>query len=134
MAPNPSPATPPPPPPREERSSPRLRTPSLASVGLILAGASAVHATLRDISRQGAGLARRGRVELAAGTSVRLEIHEPGSEQCHRLSAKVRWSRFAGLNTYIGLRFDTPLPANHPLLNALLAGAHPSGVDSARRA
>lgn len=100
-------------------------------MGLILAGASAVHATLRDISRQGAGLARRGRVELAAGTSVRLEIHEPGSEACHRLSAKVRWSRFAGLNTYIGLRFDTPLPANHPLLQALAAGADPSGAGSA---
>jgi hypothetical protein len=119
----------PPPPPRDERSTPRLRTPSLPSVGLTAPGASAVHATLRDISSRGAGLARRGRFDLAAGTSVRLEIHEPGSERSHHLTAQVRWSRFAGINTYLGLSFDSPLPADHPLLRALTSrGKSPGQV------
>lgn len=97
----------------------------MPSVGLTTPGASAVHATLRDISRQGAGLARRGRLDLAAGTPVRLDIHEPGSERRHQLAAQVRWCRFAGLNTYLGLRFDTPLRADHPLLGPLM-GSGPS--------
>lgn len=122
-----SPTPSPPPPPRDPRLAQRLRTPSLASVGLSTAGSSAVHATLRDISSTGAGLARRGRIDLAPGTAVRLEIHHPGSEQRHHLSGRVRWSRFAGFNTYIGLRFDSPLPANHPLLEGLM-GPDPSAV------
>jgi hypothetical protein len=98
-------------------------------VGLTAPGASAVHATLRDISSRGAGLARRGRFDLAAGTSVRLEIHEPGSERSHHLTAQVRWSRFAGINTYLGLSFDSPLPADHPLLRALTSrGKSPGQV------
>jgi len=127
MATDPSPPSSPPPPPRDDRAIPRLRTPSLPSVGLVTPGASAVHATLRDISCRGAGLARRGRFDLAVGTSVRLEIHEPGSERSHRLTARVRWSRFAGINTYLGLCFDTPLPADHPLLRALTSRDKPAG-------
>lgn len=91
----------------------------MPSVGLTTPGASAVHATLRDISRQGAGLARRGRLDLPVGTPVRLDIPEPGSERRHLLSGQVRWCRYGGINTYLGLRFDTPLPANHPLLGSL---------------
>jgi hypothetical protein len=107
-------------PPREERRARRTRTSALPMVGLSTFGGAAVHATMRDISASGAGLARRGRLDLPTGTSVQLEIHEPGSEKRHHISAKVRWSRFAGFNTYIGVRFDSPLPANHPLLQVLM--------------
>ncbi len=104
---------------RDARDCRRLRTPSLPSVELRQGSATPVHATLRDISSSGAGLARRGRFELAPGTVLRLEIHEPGSERRHAFTVHVRWSRFGGVNTYLDVHFDVPLATDHPLLRAL---------------
>jgi hypothetical protein len=106
---------------RDARGRGRLRTPSLPSVELRQGSAAPVHATLRDISSSGAGLARRGRLELAPGTVLRLLIHEPGSDRRHAFTAHVRWSRFGGVNTYLGVHFDIPLALDHPLLGALAA-------------
>lgn len=106
---------------RDARGRGRLRTPSLPSVELRQGSATPVHATLRDISSSGAGLARRGRLELAPGTVLRLLIHEPGTDRRHPFTVHVRWSRFGGVNTYLGVHFDRPLPPDHPLLRALSA-------------
>ena len=106
---------------RDARACRRLRTPSLPSVELSQGSATPVHATLRDISSSGAGLARRGRLELAPGTVLRLLIHEPGSDRRHAFTVHVRWSRFGGVNTYLGVHFDSPLAPDHPLLQALAA-------------
>ncbi|MEB3254796.1 MAG: PilZ domain-containing protein, partial [Synechococcaceae cyanobacterium] len=112
-------------PARDARACRRLRTPGLPSVELRLGSASPIHATLRDIATGGAGLARRGRLELAPGTAMRMEIHEPGSERRHAFTVHVRWSHFGGVNTYLGVQFDVPLPRDHRLLQAL-AGAGPT--------
>jgi hypothetical protein len=112
----------------EHRVTPRCRLPVITPVAFNLEGGAMAHATLRDLSRFGVGLARRGRLALAAGTVVMLQFHLPGSDQRIHREAQVRWSHFAGFNTYLGLRFTKPLPAEDPLLLALLG--RPCGTDS----
>ena len=61
--------------------------------------------TLRDVSRLGACVARASRLELAPGASVRLDLRDHQSGESLSTRAKVRWVRFGGFNTYIGLLF-----------------------------
>lgn len=91
-------------------------------VNLKLAGGISTFTTMRNISRGGLCLARRGRLELNEGSEVMLEIHQPGSELRMRCRAHVRWCRYGGFNTYIGLSFvGTHLP-RLSYLEELLAG------------
>jgi hypothetical protein len=85
------------------------------------------HATLQDFSPCGAKIARRGRLLLEVGTPVLLQFHIPGTDRRRSREAEVRWVRFAGFNTYMGLRFTTPLTAEDPLLAALLGDPDRTG-------
>ncbi len=91
-------------------------------VNLGLGGGTSTFTSLRNISRGGLCISRRGQLELSEGSEVYLEIHQPGSELRLRCRAQVRWCHYAGFNTYIGLSFcGTHLPRLN-FLEELLAG------------
>ncbi len=119
----PPPGKPPLPPPPlasvEHRSNQRSRAFGMPPIGFRPIGGSLGYATLRDISCSGVGIARGGPLDLPVGTRVQLHFHVPGSEERFYRPAQVRWSRFGGMNTYVGLRFETPLPATDPVLIAM---------------
>jgi hypothetical protein len=120
----PLPAKPPLPPPPlspiDLRAYHRHRTVALPPIGFRPLNGSLSYATLRDISFGGISIARAGQLDLPIGTQVQLLIHLPGKQERISLSAKVRWCRYGGRNTYIGLGFDDPLQPTHPILVALL--------------
>jgi hypothetical protein len=100
----------------EHRGELRSRTVRLPTIGFRPLGGALIHSTLRDISCSGVGLARRGRLDLPIGTRVQVYFHLQSRDLHAFRSAEVRWCRFAGFNTYIGLRFETPLAPSDPLL------------------
>ena len=108
--------------PADQRANPRLRTVALPPIGVRPSGVSLCFATLRDISCGGVSIARSGPLDLPVRTPVQLLIHLPGKQERFSLSAQVRWCRYGGRTTYIGLRFDEPLEPSDPLLVTLLAG------------
>jgi hypothetical protein len=89
-------------------------------VGFRPAGGSMSYTNLRDLSRGGIGIARTGRLDLPVGSKVDLQFQRPGNQEPLSLAAEVRWCRYGGHSTYIGLRFLEPLEPSHPILVALL--------------
>ena len=79
--------------------------PTGISANLALRSIETVVVTLRDVSRLGACVARASRLELAPGASVRLDLRDNQSGESLSTRAKVRWVRFYGFNTSIGLLF-----------------------------
>ncbi len=106
--------------PIDPRAHPRRRTRVPTPVGFRPAGGSLSYATLRDICRGGVGLARTGQLDLPVGTKVELLFRSPGDKEGVCLPADVRWCRYGGQTTYIGLRFEEPLELSHPILLTLL--------------
>lgn len=111
-----------PPAPIDLRVNQRLRTVALPPISFRPSGGALSYATLRDISCGGVSIARSGPLDLPVRTKVQLLIPLPGKQERLSLSAQVRWCRYGGRTTYIGLRFDEPLEPSHPILVALLAG------------
>lgn len=104
------------------RATQRRRTVAFPPIGFRPLDGTLGYATLRDISCGGVSIARAGLLHLPVGTKVQLLIHLPGKQERFSLSAQVRWCRYGGRNTYLGLRFEEPLQPSHPILVALLPG------------
>ena len=79
--------------------------PTGISASLAISPSNTVVVILRDVSRSGACVARASKLELAPGAVVRLDVHDRQSGQSYSTRAKVRWVRFGGFNTYVGLLF-----------------------------
>jgi hypothetical protein len=83
--------------------------------------------TLRDVSRLGACVARASRLELAPGASVRLDLRDHQSGESLSTRAKVRWVRFGGFNTYIGLLFVPGPLREGSMLDRYMGGGASAG-------
>lgn|GEM_PF-4504577 len=88
-----------------QRKSQRVLVPVGISATLNPTGAEAAVVTMRDISRTGACVARANRLEIAPGTMARLDVRNNQTGQSMSTRVVVRWVRFGGINTYVGLQF-----------------------------
>jgi hypothetical protein len=88
-----------------QRRAERHLMPTGISASLAISPSDSVVVILRDVSRHGACVARANRLELPPGSIVRLDVHDRQSGESFSTRAKVRWVRFGGFNTYIGLLF-----------------------------
>lgn len=79
--------------------------PTGISASLALNPSEAVVVIVRDVSRLGACVARASKLDLAPSAYVRLDLHDRKSGESFSTRARVRWVRFGGFNTYIGLLF-----------------------------
>lgn len=88
-----------------QRRAERHLMPTGISAVLALSPSETVVVTLRDVSRLGACVTRASRLELAPGAVVRLDLHDRQNGESLSTRARIRWVRFGGFNTYIGLLF-----------------------------
>jgi len=101
--------------------------PTGISANLALSTTETVVVTLRDVSRLGACVARASRLELAPGASVRLDLRDHQSGESLSTRAKVRWVRFGGFNTYIGLLFVPGPLREGSMLDRYMGGGASAG-------
>lgn len=78
--------------------------------------------TLRDVSRHGACVARASRLAIEPGVLVRLDIRSNQTSRSVSTRASVRWVRFGGMNTYIGLQFVPGPLREGSLLDPYISG------------
>lgn len=88
---------------------------------LVLPDRTSVFVTLRDISRSGCCLLRRGELALKTGDEVRIEIWREDIQTKASLTATVRWCHqdSAG-STRVGLHFCDPSLKTHRLIESYL--------------
>jgi hypothetical protein len=93
------------------RSSLRHLLPKGVSASLRLATGRTVYVSLRDLSRTGACVIRRGDIEIHPEDEVVIEVSDAEGQQKLRLPSCVKWVDESGYNTVVGLAF-----AQGPLL------------------
>lgn len=90
---------------RTPRQARRSGLPLESPGRLVLANRQTVFVTLRDISRAGCCVVRKGSLQLQEGETVRIEIWRDDIQTKASLPATVRWVRLLEGTTRAGLRF-----------------------------
>ncbi len=97
------------------RSALRHLLPPGVSASVILASGRPVYVNLRDVSRTGACIVRRGGLDVRENENVLFEVSDFEIQQKVSLPSRVQWVNASGYNTVVGLVFD-----NGPLLPGTL--------------
>jgi hypothetical protein len=98
--------------PEDDRQREDLRTsvrhvlPSGVSASMRLATGRTVYVTVRDLSRSGACVIRRGDLEIQKEEEVLLMVSDDESQQKVSLPSRVQWVDSGGYNTIMGLSFN----------------------------
>jgi hypothetical protein len=91
---------------QDHRFSLRHVLPKGVSASLRLPTGRTVYVTVRDLSRTGACIIRRGDVEIHAEDEVMLEVSDSEGQQKLSLPASVKWVDESGYSTVVGLAFS----------------------------
>jgi hypothetical protein len=98
--------------PEDDRQSEDLRTsvrhvlPSGVSASIRLTTGRTVYVTVRDLSRSGACVIRRGDLDIEKEEEVLLMVSDEESQQKVSLPSRVQWVDTGGYNTVMGLSFS----------------------------
>ncbi len=93
------------------RTTVRHELPKGVTASLRLPAGRTIYVTVRDLSRSGACVIRRGDIEVHEEDEVLLEVSDPKGERKLPLPSVVRWVEASGYRTTMGLEF-----AQGPLL------------------
>jgi len=88
------------------RSALRHLLPPGVSASVILASGRPVYVNLRDVSRTGACIVRRGGLDVRENENVLFEVSDFEIQQKVSLPSRVQWVNASGYNTVVGLVFN----------------------------
>lgn len=109
-----------------QRKSQRFFVPVGIVATLNPTAAEASVVTLRDVSRTGACVVRASRLPIEPGAMARLDVRNNQTGAAMSARVVVRWVRYGGMNTYVGLQF---VPG--PLRPGTMLEPYLSGVPAA---
>ncbi len=95
---------------------------------MVLANHQSVFVTLRDVSRGGCCVVRKGNLALKAGERVQIEMWREDIQTKASLAASVRWVRHHDGKTKAGLRFLDSSVKTHRLIDQYLQRSFSPGA------